>query len=541
MRATSERVVGSERSSPAARSLWRSAHIWLLGALAVQYAVFQLLTGAQYWDGPRNLHWGLVVWETPRFLLDQPDPYNWVNGFVPDPPALAPAGMAGPQRGALHPWWGPLYLALFAAVWGLTGSYTLLQLVAPLAAGATVLLTYAFGARYLGRGAGMLAALLLALFPVFREHAVLSFVEPISALLLFGALWAFLARRTWLAAALGTLAMYGKVDLIFLYLGTAALTWLLSRGDPGRLPWRHTAVALGAPALFLLPWVALVYLAIGRPVTVGGGARLDIFLAVAPQMLDQLFTLARPLALGALALLIAPAGIALWRRAAGDRAVYRMLGVWLALGVLALLVYAALPGASNNPRVAIPALPALCLLAADGLCRLGRRARTYTAAALLALFVVVNGAGMLFQSLQARGAAAALPAWEALREAPRGVVLTELYWQAALFARQPVTWFEHDPAFERNIMHDAANFRRYLASAPIRYVVLPRDQDANARRLETPWARLYGALPLGRDLGWRPEPTASAEVRAYLEASFPRRAVGEYIIFFTGGGGDDRS
>lgn len=37
---------------------WLNWQYALLGALAVQYALFQALTGVQYWDSPRNLHWG---------------------------------------------------------------------------------------------------------------------------------------------------------------------------------------------------------------------------------------------------------------------------------------------------------------------------------------------------------------------------------------------------------------------------------------------------------------------------------------------------
>ncbi len=508
---------------------WRTLRFWFLGLLAAQYALFQVLTGVQYWDSPRNLHWGIVVQETPRFLLDTEDPYDRVNGFAPDPAGLAPAGLAHGRSAPLHPWWGPLYLLLFGTVWRLTGSYALLQLIVPLAAGTVVLLTYTFGVRHFGRDGGMLAAVLLALFPLFREHGPLSFVEPLSALILFAALNAFLERRAWLAALLGSLAMYGKIDLIFLYLGTGGVTWLLSLRSDRPLALRYALIGLAIPALCLLPWLVLVYGVVGRPMTVGGGARWEVFLALAPHMLEQLFMLPLALTTPAAALLLVPAGLALWHRAAGAPTI--MLGTWLALGVIVLLVYAAMPGASNNPRVFIPTLPALCLLAAAGFARSGRRLRTYALAALLSLFVVVNSAGIFYQILQARATGGAMPAWEALRNAPHGVVLTEWYWQAALYARQPVTWFEHDPAFQRNIMHSAPNFKRYLATTPIRYVVLPRDQDAGLRRLQSPEAKLYRALPVGRELDWSTEPVVSDEVRAFLNATFAQQVIGEYIIY----------
>jgi len=56
--------------------------------------------------------------------------------------------------------------------------------------------------------------------------------------------------------------------------------------------------------------------------------------------------------------------------------------------------------------------------------------------------VIVNGIGVVYQVLQARVTSAAMPVWSALRDAPPGVILTDQYWQAALYTHQPVTWFE---------------------------------------------------------------------------------------------------
>jgi hypothetical protein len=292
-------------------------------------------------------------------------------------------------------------------------------------------------------------------------------------------------------------------------------------------------LALGVPALCLAPWLALVYGVIGRPTTMGGGPQGDIFLRVAPQMVEQLFTLPVPLALAVLAGLIGAAGAGLWRgRGLAERDALLLLGVWLGLGTVVLLVYSAMPGASNNPRVLIPVLPALCLLAARGLLRIGGRPRVYGVTLLLALFLAIGAQSVVFQTIQARVASRAMPAWEVLRGEPRGAVLTEHYWHAALYARQPATWFEHDPAFERAIMHDAANFRRYLAAHPIRYVVLPRVDDGMRALRAEPLTRLYERLPIGRELGWREGPVAAPEVRAYLEQQFRRRDAGDHVIFY---------
>jgi hypothetical protein len=533
MRITSNSSALAQEGVTARAATWRwRGQLMLLAVLASQYLLMQLWTGAQYWDSPRNLHWGVYVAEQPGFLLNQPDRYNWVNGFVPDPATLAPAGLAGEQRGALHPWWGPLYLLLFGAVWRLTGSYTVLQLVVPLAAGVLVLMTYRFGERHLGHGVGLLGAVLLALFPVFREHAALSFVEPLSALLLFGALAAFAQGRTWWAAGLGALAMYGKIDLIGLYLGTSGLLWLALRRSPEQLSARHAIIALGVPLACLLPWLVLVYGVFARPATVSGGPSLGLFRSLAPQMVSQLFTL--PLALAGVLLVGLFAAAAVGVRhglAAGRRRIVLLLGIWLGLGGLVLAFYSSMPGASNNPRVFIPALPALCLLAASGVVHLGGRVRVYGTALVVALFLVLAAQSVVFQVLQARVAGGATEAWETLRRAPAGVVLTEHYWHAALYARQPAAWFEHDPAFERNIMHDEGNFRRYLAANPIRYVVLPRSDDGLGALRADRLYQVYERLPIGRDLGWREGPLAAPAVRAYLERSFPRWEAGEYVIF----------
>jgi hypothetical protein len=512
-------------------SWWRSWRFWLLAALAAQYVVLQLATGVEYLDAPRNLHWGLYVLEQPRFLLDAEDVYDRINGFPPVPADLAPAGAAIGRSTPLHPWWGPLYVIVFGGVWWLTGSYTALRMVVPLAAGATVLLTYAFGVRYFSRRVGLLAAVLLALFPIYREHGPLSFAEPLSALLIGGALWAFLARRTWLAAVLGALTVLGKIDLIFVYYTTLLITAAASLRTPAeRLPARHIAICLASPLLVLLPWLYLTYIVNARPTTVSGGPRLDIFVTLAPLMLDQLFTIKPLVALSLLGLLGAAVGWSLWRHSGARPMVYCLLAAWLAAGCVVALVYTATPGASNNPRVIIPALPALCLLVADGFERMRPRWSKITLCYVLLICVLIDGVGIWYQVLQSGASNAMQPVWEALRAAPRGVVLTDAYWDAALYARQPATWFEHDPAFQRNIMHNLDNFRNYIGAAPIRYVVLPREQ-AGLAYAHSEATQLYERLPLGRELGLPTEPLVTPDVRAFLEQNFPKRLAGDFVIY----------
>ncbi|HWQ12455.1 MAG TPA: hypothetical protein VNL77_06635 [Roseiflexaceae bacterium] len=531
MRVTSSPVLAGG-AQEVARPWWRSLRRWLLGALAAQYTVYQLLTGVQYFDGPRNMQWGMYLVENPGFAVGAPNAYDRINGFPPTPRSLAPVGRYTTDGGPISPWWGPAYLLVYGVVWRLTGSYVALHLVVPLAAAGAVLVTYAFGVRLVGRDVGLLAAALLALFPNFRDTATVALVEPISALLITGALWAFLERRSAVAALLASLAMLGKIDMIAIYLGTAVCTAALARGARQLRGMRHLAIAVGIPLLVGLGWAGLIYGYFGRPTTLSGRPSLEMFALLMPMMLDQLFMMRFQSTLPVVAVMLGAAALALRRGWSAHPAVYTLLAVWVALGMLTSCVFAAMPDVSNNPRIFIPALPALFVLVADGLLRLRPTWRAAAAGLLIVFFLVVNGAGVLYQMVQARAVSATMPVWQVLRDEPRGFVLTEHYWLAALYARQPATWFEGDPVFERNIMDDLANFRRYLGEHPIRYVVLPREDDGMQRLRADSLARLYERLPIGRDLGWRTSPTASAEVRAYLEATFPRREVGEYVIYF---------
>jgi hypothetical protein len=404
--------------------------------------------------------------------------------------------------------------------------------VVPIAAGATVLLTYAFGVRYFNTRVALLAAVLLALFPIYRENGPISFVEPLSALLILSALWAFLARRTALTVLLGMLTVLGKIDMIVLYFGTIALSALASARTPGeRLPMRHVAICLVGPLLVLLPWLYLIYVVNARPTTVAGGPQLSVFLTLAPLMFEQLFTIQPIVALSLLGLLIAAAVWSLWLRKGARPLVYQVLAIWLALGCMVVVVYSSMPGASNNPRVLIPALPAFCLLVADGITWLHARLSRLTICYLLTLFVLIDAAGVWYQVLQARAAAANMPVWEALRGQPRGFVLTDDFWNAALYARQPVTWFDMDTTFQSNILQNLDHFQNYVAATPIRYIVLSRDQHTMPAYMLSPAAQLYDRLPFGRELGWKLPEAVAPEVRAFLEQHYPKQSIGDADVF----------
>lgn len=509
-----------------ALALTRS-HIFLLALLAGQFVLTQLLSGAQYGDSPRNLHWGVLTAEQPGFLLGEPDTYERIKGFPPDPETLAPRRLYLGGQSGLHTWWGPLAPALFALVWLLTHSYTLLQLVVPLAGGGAVLLTYALARDLMGARPALLAAAFLACFPLYREHAVISYTEVLSTLALTAALLAYLRGRTAATVLLGGLAAHAKMDILLLYFGTvgvcAAYDFLRAASGPAegaaRRPralrrivsaarasagWRHQLAALAGPALLVAPWVWVHHLQGGA----GGptrGLSAELFGLIAPQMLELLFYIpwyGALITLAAIGWCVWLGARALWAGAESRRAAVALCA-WLALGLLVLLVYAATPGAGNSPRVIIPALPALAILFAAGFPRLGEVWRRRVGFYLIVLFALINLVVIGYYVAEGAKLRSYAPVWEALRAEPRGYVLTEQYWPAILYARQPATWFEADPVFQQNIMGDAGNFARYVERNPVRYVVLPARGD---------------------DL-------AAPEVRAYLEARARQIEAGEYVIF----------
>lgn len=493
-------VANDERSRRLATLLCSPA--LLLALLAGQYLLVQLLTAPIYGDAPRNLHWGLLTAEQPRFLLDAVDPYERIKGFPPDPQSLAPLGLYRNQPSALHPWWGPVAPLLFALVWSLTHSYLLLQLVVPLAGAGAVLLTYAMARDLYGPRKALIAAAFLACFPLFRDYASSAYTEALSTLALTAALLAYLRGRTLLTVLLGAVAALSKMDLLVLYFGVvgACAAYALFRRDR-TLPPAHHAAALIGPAVLASPWVWVHYLhgGAGGPVH---GPSLELFGIIAPQMLGLLFYIpwyGALITLGALGVCLAAA---LRGRGAAPLAMV-FLGSWLALGLAVLLVYAATPGAGNSPRVIMPALPPLALLFADGFTRLGVAWRRRIGFYLVVLFALINIAVIGYYAVQGATLRSYAPVWEALRGQPRGFVLTEKYWETILYTRQPATWFEADETFQRNIMQNGEHFKRYVEQNPIRYIVLPA----------------------------QPGQLAARDVYSYLDAHAHRTLAGAYIVY----------
>lgn len=452
--------------------LLTSRWLWLI-LLTGQFALVQALTGVQYGDASRNLHWGMLTAENPGFLLGAADPYGRTKGFVPDPPELAPLGLAETDERQFHSWWGPLPVLLLALVWKLTGARELLALVVPLAAGGTVLACYALGSWLLDRRDGMLAAAFLALFPLFYQHAVISYSEAISALFLLLVLWAYLRGQIVLTVVLGTLTLLCKMDMLVVYGGVVGCSLLYRlRYEPEPRDVAHSVLALLLPGLALMAWL---WLRTGSPLPTGSGRGVSvaIFQLLALDMLQRLFFIPWYGAILTLAVLggCIARGLRSPRLTADQRVV---LGAWIGWGLLVLLVYMATPGASNSPRVLIPSLPAVALLVVEGWRQLprqwGRRVGLYVGA----LFLVTSLFVVYFQFTYAPYMRAHAGLWGWLREQPQGFVLTANPWLTLWKTGQPVVWFEGDTAFQANILHNRTNFARYVTQNPIQYVPVPR-------------------------------------------------------------------
>lgn len=484
------------------------SHAVILTLLAGQFALVQALTGSQYGDAPRNMHWGILIVENPAFLFGAPDTYERIKGFPPEPPSLAPRALYRFPQGGLHRWWGPIPPLLFALVWFATHSYTALHLVVPLAGAGVVLLTYWLARLWLTRREALIAAAFLACFPLFRDYATVAYSEALSALALTAALLAYVRQRTIATIILGGLATLMKLDLLALYFGTVgiAAAWSFvaqwrQREPVPRGTWLHTFAALVGPAMIASPWVWFHYLGQGDRAPTGG-VSLRQFSVVAPQMLELLFYIPWYGALLTLAVIGALAVVGVRSRSFPSD-VLTMLLAWLGLGIIVLLVYAATPGSGNSPRVLIPALPPLALLVAAGITRLSLPWKRRVAFYLITLFTVINLVTIGYYAVEGARLRRYEPVWQVLREQPRGYVLTEAYWPTILYARQPATWFELDEAFQRNIMENADHFARYLARHPIRYVVLPAHDDT----------------------------LASPDVRAYLDRHARRVDAGEFVVY----------
>jgi 4-amino-4-deoxy-L-arabinose transferase-like glycosyltransferase len=337
------------------------------------------------------------------------------------------------------------------------------------------------------------AAAFVALFPLFFEHSIVSYSEPISALFLVLAFWAYLRDRTALTVVLGTLAALCKINVAPVYCGAIGLSLLYRLWKrSGRAKIARSLIALTLPLLVLVAWRLAV--AGDRALTTGSPLELWLFKQQLGEMLQMLFYIPW---YGAL-LTLAVIGFCTVYGAHSSRIdgeARLVLVGWIVFGLVGLLIYMATPRSGNSPRVMLFSLPPIALLFAEGLRRLPREWMRRVGFYVAALFLIINGFIIYYGVETVRYNRTFTDVWGVLRSQPRGFVLTNAYWMTTWTTGQPVTWFEWDEDFQRNILHNRDHFARYISQNPIRYVVVPRPNTPAAVSnplIQVETSRLYG-------------------------------------------------
>lgn len=166
--------------------------------------------------------------------------------------------------GEAHPtaWKPPLYPALVGTLYAIVGeSPARVEYVQALLAAVAVALTWLFARRLFGPTAAVVAAWVVALFPLAFEYYGLLFPEALAIPLTLLALWLLIDRDPTPKLALAAGAVIGVGLLVrptsmFLFAGVLA-AFVVGAG------WRRgaalTAVAVGAAVLVVAPWTVRNY------------------------------------------------------------------------------------------------------------------------------------------------------------------------------------------------------------------------------------------------------------------------------------------
>ncbi|HEX2266391.1 MAG TPA: glycosyltransferase family 39 protein, partial [Solirubrobacterales bacterium] len=174
----------------------------------------------------------------------------------------------------------PLFVAGLYEVTG--GGYERFARLVLAAIGAlSVLFAYLIGRRLWSRGAGLIAALVVAIYPALLEYQGMLMSEPLAATLLSGGvlavLWAWDEGAGWgrwllAGAVFGALALHRPEYLAIGVLIAAVIFAREARGDRRRSLLR-AAVFLGALVLVVAPWTIRNAVALDRfvPISTGGG------------------------------------------------------------------------------------------------------------------------------------------------------------------------------------------------------------------------------------------------------------------------------
>lgn len=287
----------------------------------------------------------------------------------------------------------PLVMIYLGAVWRLFGySPAITRAAMVLVAAAAVIATYALGRRVAGKEAGLWAAALLALSPLFFAQSSLVFLDLAAALFTTLALIAVLDRQ-WVGFAIfASLAVLSKETAIILL--PATWVWLLlRRKERNPRVWALSAVPAAVLAIWALYYHAHTGFWTGNPEYL----QYNLYSALAPLHVLRAFIarLAEVFIQGFnwLAAACAVAGI-WWVRRRNESSRQDPITTdfsdfaFLALALIAVYVLMlSVVGGAILPRYMLPVFPAFYALAAALICRLPKSVARLACCGIIACFV----------------------------------------------------------------------------------------------------------------------------------------------------------
>lgn len=191
---------------------------------------------------------------------------------------LLTRGVYGYQSTRPNAWRTPGFPLFLAAVYRVTGysnrpggPYVLLYFIQILFGAGSIALTYLVGSELLGRRPGLLAALLVAIYPPTQQSAIQVLTEPLTLVLFLAYVYVQLLAvrrdRTWLWFAAGvTFASAVMVRPGLALVGLVPLLYVAATRRDWRRLGVQAAVLLAGFALVVAPWFVRNVITLHRPI-----------------------------------------------------------------------------------------------------------------------------------------------------------------------------------------------------------------------------------------------------------------------------------
>lgn len=326
-------------------------------------------------------------------------PYYWDEAgyYIPAALDFMRHGLLIP-RATLPTGHTPLVMVYLGAVWRLLGfSEFVTRAAMILIAAATVVTTYMLGRHVAGREAGLWAAGLLALSPLFFAQSSLVFLDLTASLFTTLALLFALGRRWPAFALMASLAVLSKETAIVLL----PVVWALMLVRPQKHRVRVWAIS-AIPVIPLAAWALFYHSRTGFWTGNAGYLQYNLYAALAPLHILRAFIarLAEVFFQGFNWLVVAAAVAGIWwmrrwpstpstreRAASGGARPFNDFA-FLALPLIAVYVLMlSVVGGAILPRYMLPVFPAAYVLAAALIGRLPKTSVRLVYGLILACFV----------------------------------------------------------------------------------------------------------------------------------------------------------